>query len=344
MQDRYADMLARLKSERESTRQDDHVLLIDGTNLFIRSFAATPAMNQNGEHVGGMTGFLKGLGLVLRTIRPGRCIIVFDGKHGSKKRKAMHSGYKEGRNDITTRLNRAYEFGAAVDEAESFRLQIQRLLEYLDCLPVQLFVIDGVEADDVIAYLATTVLKDSRVTITSTDKDFLQLIDERVSVWNPATKQLMDQAAIAEKYGISSKNFIYYKIMDGDKSDNVPGINGVGPRTIANKLGGLLSEDRRVTFDEMLRYCEENDTKLFLKLDKERDKLILNYSLMDLSSTNEHLPDRLKLQIQDKFMQEEISKLDRIEFIRLLKVDLIANFMLDVLGWLTDSFSMLNRR
>jgi len=81
-------------------------------------------------------------------------------------------------------------------------------------------------------YGNTNVLTDSKITIMSTDKDFLQLANERIKVWSPTKKKMYDEDAVLNEYGISSHNLIWYRVLDGDKSDNIPGVRGLGLKTI----------------------------------------------------------------------------------------------------------------
>ena len=98
---RYLSILKEIKDkggELQSTEPNDKVLIIDGLNTFIRCFSAMPTLNDDGAHVGGIVGFLRSIGYAIKTIRPTRCVIVFDGKGGSNRRKKVFSGYKANRN------------------------------------------------------------------------------------------------------------------------------------------------------------------------------------------------------------------------------------------------------
>ena len=120
----------------------------------------------------------------------------------------MHSGYKEGRT-MSTRFNRREDVGEQTveDEIASMRLQMCKLSEYLQCLPITLISIDNIEADDTIAYLATEVFrpKGSEVIIMSDDKDFIQLVDEKTSVWRPVEKKYYTPKEVVERFGIPSQ-------------------------------------------------------------------------------------------------------------------------------------------
>ena len=93
MKARYRDILREIEREKEQgtgSTKDSHLLVIDGLNTFIRVFSAVPALNDDGQHIGGVTGFLRSVAAVVRLIKPTRCVIVFDGKGGSRRRKDIY--------------------------------------------------------------------------------------------------------------------------------------------------------------------------------------------------------------------------------------------------------------
>ena len=106
----------------EGIALNDRVLIIDGMNTFIRSFAAIPTMDENGNHIGGVTGFLKSIGYVTRKFKPSRVYVIFDGKGGSKRRRDIYPDYKLGRKPLT-RLNRTYDMTTEKDEQDLMRYE-----------------------------------------------------------------------------------------------------------------------------------------------------------------------------------------------------------------------------
>ena len=164
-------------------------------------------------------------------IRPTRVIIAFDGKGGSNRRRKIYPEYKQNRK-TKYRVNRSNSFASQDDEKMNMIMQIQRVVEYLDTLPVTVLSYDNIEADDTIGYICRQVLTDSKITIMSTDKDFLQLVDENIRVYSPTKKKMYDEEKVVEEYGISSHNFLLYRMLDGDVSDSIPGIKGVGLKTL----------------------------------------------------------------------------------------------------------------
>ena len=93
-----------------SLEPNSKILIVDGLNTYIRGFAANPSLNEDGIHVGGITGFLQSVGYAIRSFRPTRCIIVFDGKGGSSRRRKIYPEYKGNRKPTERRFNRAANF------------------------------------------------------------------------------------------------------------------------------------------------------------------------------------------------------------------------------------------
>ena len=264
MQKRYKELLQQIEQERQDGTGRDknsHIMVIDGLNTFIRVFSAVPALNDDGQHIGGVTGFLRSIGAVIRQLKPTRCIIVFDGKGGSKRRKSIYSNYKANRANKTA-FNRYQEFASLEDEQESMRRQFGRMIQYLNCLPVTTMSIDNVEADDIIAYIANEVYTEDhqKCTIVSTDRDFLQLVNHRINVWSPIKKRLYTPSLLQEEIGINEKNYLLYRAITGDKSDNIEGIKGVGLKSLI-KYFPMLTEDREVSVDEIIDYAVQQDSK-----------------------------------------------------------------------------------
>ena len=195
---RYLSILEEIKKSGgkvDSGKPNDSVLLIDGLNTFIRVFSAIPTTNEDGIHVGGIVGFLRSLAFNINMIRPTRTIIVFDGKGGSNRRRKIFPEYKMGRK-MSYRLNRAHNFLTREEEQQMMIRQLNRVVEYLECLPVSIMNMENIEADDAMAYICQQVYPQSQCILMSTDRDFLQLVDSRVQVWSPTKKKFYDSELI----------------------------------------------------------------------------------------------------------------------------------------------------
>jgi len=205
-------------------------------------------MNNEGYHVGGITGFLKSIAHAIRKFEPTRCIVVFDGKNGSVRRRKLYPNYKH-KSTLVSKYNRMYRNEA--DEAASMKRQFVRLLDYLSISPITIITIDGIEADDTIAYI-TELLVDSEIIILSTDQDYLQLVNENIKVWSPMRKILYDSDTIQKEYNVHPKNFLLCKTFMGDDSDNIPGVRGVGLPTLLKRFP-FLKGDGDYTIEDAFR-------------------------------------------------------------------------------------------
>lgn len=342
----YAKLLKELREDHEKNSstldKDSKVLIIDGLNSFIRVFSAVPIVNDNGEHIGGYIGFLRSIAAVIRQFKPTRCVVVFDGKGGSARRKKMHPGYKEGRK-LSTHFNRRDDVGvqSVESELESMRRQMGRLGDYLRSLPVTIISIDNIEADDTIAYLTTEIFRPlgSEVIIMSDDKDFLQLIDDKTSVWRPVAKKFYTPLETLEKFGIPAHNFIHYKVFMGDGSDNIKGIHGIGIKTLIAKFPILL-EDKRLSLQDILDYCQEHITehKIYQKVIDNKALMQLNWDLMSLEDLD--ISANFKLIIQD-IAARPIPKLDAFNFKKMIMSDKAYTVITNPDTWLNSSFLTL---
>ncbi len=322
------------------THLNDRVLIVDGLNTFIRSFAVNPSINDDGLHIGGMIGFLRSIRYTCDILKPSRCIIVFDGKDGSKRRRKFYPEYKANRK-VKSRLNRNVDWGTAPqDEEASMKQQMGRLIEYLEQLPLTLVCIDGIEADDTMAYISQQILKESDIFLMSTDKDFIQLVDDRVKVWSPTKKKLYDKNKVFEEYGIPAHNFLTYRILDGDKSDNIGGIKGAGIKSL-QKFCPKISSDEKFDVRGLLDFVQKSDKKIkLLENIKNSSKLVKrNYLLMQLQDVD--IPNHTKLKIQGA-VNGKVPQLIKYKFQTMFLKDKLSTQIKNLDTWIME-FTRLDR-
>ena len=306
---------------------NDKVLIIDGLNTFIRGFSVILTTNEEGVHVGGIVGFLKSIGYVINMVSPTRVIIVFDGKGGSTRRRKIYPEYKQNRK-TKYRVNRTYDFASQEDEKQNMIMQLQRCVEYLDTLPVTVLSYDNIEADDTIGYLTKQVLPDSNIIIMSTDKDFLQLANGRVKIWSPSKKKMYDDKSVFEEFGISSQNYIWYRVLDGDKSDNINGVRGLGLKTIRKKLP-FLTDNHICNIDDIVSVLPES-----------KELIDRNYKLMQLNDVD--ISGNTKTKIVQR-VNEPINELVKYKFEKMFLEDKLFTALPNVTSWLLTNFNQLNR-
>ena len=258
------------------------VLIVDALNMYFRAYIVDPSLSSNGQPIGGVMGFMKILQKQIRETKPDRIVIAWDGPGGSRKRKQMDKNYKAGRKPI--RLNRSIRNLSESEELENKIWQQTRLVEYLNQMPVSQLLLPEIEADDVIAYAVNLpYFKGWQKVIVSSDKDFFQLCNDETVVYRPIQKQIMNKKRIIEDFNIHPNNMALARAIAGDKSDNLPGIKGVGLPTIKKRLP-FLSEEKSYTIDEVVNYCDEVDSnlKIYDSIVENEDVIEHNYKMMQL--------------------------------------------------------------
>ena len=316
-------------------KKHDRVLLIDGLNLFFRNFAMLNMVNPDGIHVGGLGGFLRSLGALIRQMQPTSVYVVFDGAGSSTNRKNLLPEYKSGR-DIQRVTN--WEIFDNLDEEHDSKIdQIVRLIQYLKLLPVKTIAIDKVEADDIIAVLSNRLVEDynSNVFIVSSDKDFIQLVTDKIILYRPMEKEYYTPKTVKDKFQVLSKNFILYKTLIGDNSDKVPGVKGLGPKGIFKKFPELLDQELTLEdiFDISARKFKEH--VVYSRIVQEQNRLENNYKIMDLS--NPMMDEREKDYVYD-LIKDDFPELQPSYFINLYEEDKLGGMIRNLEFWLKDNF------
>lgn len=326
----YLDILNNIEQKPER-KLNDHVLIVDSMNTFIRSFAMLQSMNPQGHHTGGLVGFLRSLGFLVRTIDPTRVICVFDGQGSSANRKSMNSDYKANRN--IKRITNWELFDNKEDEYASMTMQMHRLVEYLQCLPLSLISIDKVEADDVISYLAQQFDKaNKKVTIVSSDKDFLQIITDNIEVYSPIEKKTYGVKEVMEKIGMIPENYLILKALLGDNSDNLSGIKGLGEKTVLKEFPAI-AKDPLFDLIDVYKICEEKlqTKKIFANIIYNWEKVKLNYEMMNLLQPR---VSEEEIQIIRHKLSQGVPSLQSGPFLHMLEMDQIEALNKNVEGWL----------
>jgi len=335
----YSKFFEAIEEKKEETlHKNSRVLIVDSLNTFLRSFVAIHHMNPQGNHIGGLTGFLKSIGAVIRQLEPTRVILVFDGVGGSTNKRYLYPEYKANRH--ITKISNWDAFDTQEEESEAITNQIVRLVEYLKCLPVDLVAIDKIEADDVIGYLASQLPE--KVIVYSTDQDYLQLVSDRVSVYSPIKKKIYYPEDVKAEYGIPPQNFLTHKVVVGDKGDNVPGVKGIALKTLL-KLYPELTEERLVSLNEVIAKAQTKTGKKDAKyqdLYNYRHQLQINEKLMNLVEPN--IPDQDK-EALDELVNSYRETFEPQAFVKLYNEDNLQGSILNVSVWLNETFSKLTQ-
>lgn len=332
----------KFEEDYQGTGYNSRVLLVDSTNLFIRNYAAVPSMDDNGRHIGGMIGVLKSLGAAIRQFKPSRVIMIFDGKGGSQRRRKIFPDYKKNRKP-PVRLNRAYDLTTDEQEKENMKFQLVKLIEILDHLPVTTFAIDNVEADDVIAYLSQLVTEQGgKSIIYSTDKDFFQLASDTVTIFNPVKKKTFSETVILEDYGIHPKHFYFFRALNGDVSDNINGIKGVGEATIKKYIPEIADSSIEINLEFIKKkyQYQKKIPKVISNILNSGDIVERNITLMNLHEGIMSADARIR--VADAF-NKTLPKFDKYALTKLLVKDKLIGAFPNYDSWIAQTFSPLNR-
>ncbi len=205
------------------------LILVDGTSYLYRAYHALPPLNNTkGQPTGAVYGVISMLCKLMKDYQPEHIGVVFDAK-GKTFREELYAAYKANR----------------LTMPEELQQQIEPLYAIIDCMGLPRLVQIGVEADDVIATLATQAAqKKMPVLISTGDKDFAQLVDQHIVLVNTMTNTQLDRQGVIEKFGVTPEQITDYLTLVGDAVDNVPGVPNVGPKTAAkwlNQYGNLAS-------------------------------------------------------------------------------------------------------
>jgi len=328
----YDNILKNLK-QTPPPELNDHILVIDAMNMLIRSFSLLKAMSPTGHHIGGLVGFLRSLGYVTRIFEPTRVIVVWDGKGGSGNRQNVDPNYKAHR--ANTRITHWGLYDTKKEETEALVGQLLRTRDYLECLPVQQIMMEKLEADDIIAYLAQEASKNKKkMTIISSDKDFLQMVDKYVSVYAPVKKKTFTPDNIQEEIKVHPKNYNIIKALLGDNSDGLRGVKGLGIKTIVSEFPDVVNKPN-TKLNYVFNICEERlDTKkIFAKIVHEWDRVETNYKLMNL---HESVLDSKEKDTILEIIKDDIPDLQAGAFLHLLDSDKIEGVTKNTEGWLEN--------
>ncbi|MCC5825690.1 DNA polymerase I [Alkalimonas sp.] len=207
-----------------ASHPDTPLVLVDGSSYLFRAYHAPPHLtNSKGEATGAIYGVVNMLKSLLKRYQPEQMAVVFDAK-GPTFRNELYAEYKAHRPPMP----------------DDLRSQIVPLHQIIRAMGLPLLCVSGVEADDVIGTLARAASASGRETVISTgDKDMAQLVDQHVTLINTMTDTVLDPAGVEAKFGVPPELIIDYLALVGDKSDNIPGLPGVGDKTATAMLQGI---------------------------------------------------------------------------------------------------------
>ena len=226
------------------------------------------------------------------------------------------------------------------EETEAMYSQLLRLVEYLKQLPVYMLSIEKVEADDVIGYLAQHYYDISNdIVIMSADKDFLQLINDKVQVYSPTKKKFYKSKELEEEYGLTPQNFLTHKILLGDKSDNLPGIEGLGTVKLRKFFPEVFEKDF-VSLEDIIEKSNKqiNEHAIFTRISSCENQLNINKKLMNLIDYTLPEPD---IEFIKETLGNNTLQYNKMKFVTMWNNDKIGNDISNLESYLDNTFKSL---
>ena len=285
------------------SEEKDPIILVDGSSYLYRAYHALPPLtNSKNQPTGAIKGVISMIKKILIDHPESPLAVVFDAK-GKTFRHDMYSEYKANRPPMP----------------EDLVQQIEPIHQIISLMGIKLIMITGVEADDVIGTLAEQARQKKLNAVISTgDKDMTQLVCENVSVVNTMSGELLDESGVLKKFGVGPELITDYLALIGDKSDNVPGVDKVGPKTAvkwlneysdiqgvkenSESIGGKVGENLRSSI-EMLDLAHElvkikTDVELELgiedlaRLEPDTEKLTEIYKELEFNAWLQEVPEK----------------------------------------------------
>jgi len=246
------------------------LVLVDGSSYLYRAYHALPPLtNSKGQPTGAVKGVVNMMRRLLKDYPLSPIAVIFDAK-GKTFRDDMYTEYKANRPPMP----------------DDLRPQVQPIHDIVQAMGLPLFVIEGVEADDVIGTFARQATEQQMPVVISTgDKDMAQLVNEHVTLVNTMTETVLDIPGVNAKYGFGPELMIDYLALMGDKVDNIPGVPGVGEKTAQGLIQGLGGLDTIYADLEKVRTLPFRGAKTMPeKLIEHRDMAYLSYRLATIKT------------------------------------------------------------
>lgn len=274
-------------------------ILVDGSNMLFRAYYAIPAhlSTSDGQPTNAVYGFVTMLGKLLERKNPDYAAVIFDPAGGSFRHRES-ADYKANRASMP----------------EDLASQLPLIDRVVECFQIPVLRVTDFEADDVIATMAKEASeKGHQVLIVSSDKDFSQLIDDRVQLFDGMRDLTYNSELVEKKFGVPPVQFVDFQALCGDKIDNIPGVPGIGKKT-ASKLLKQYGD-----LDTILESLDEIGGSAAKKIGNHREDAILSRRLARLDTSVVH---GLKLEDLSYRSPEQTQLNDlyrELEFFSLLK-------------------------
>jgi DNA polymerase-1 len=307
-----------------SIKKTDHFYLIDGSGYIFRAYYALPPLSRksDGLPTGAVSGFCSMLFKLLEDSRsddsihrPTHFAVIFDSAR-KNFRNDIYSEYKANRSEPPEDLAPQFEY--IRKSVEAFNLPSIELSNY--------------EADDLIATYTKQIIKvGAKVTVISSDKDLMQLVSDRVRLYDPMKSKVLGEKEVVEKFGVKPNQVIDVQSLAGDSSDNIPGVPGIGIKTASELI------NKYKTLDVLLKKADE------IPQNKRRETLLTNKDKAFLSRQLVTLKDDVP--VKDKlssFLLKEVQKEKLYDFLRKMEFNKLLSRAISFYGETGKKKSELN--
>jgi DNA polymerase-1 len=296
------------------------VLIVDAMNLFIRSYSAYPTMSSHGYQMGGAIGFLKTLRRIVFESQPKAVYICWEGG-GSSRRRKLYSEYKLNRKP--EKLNRFYEDDIP-DTEENRKHQLIALTHMTRCVPACQLYVSDCEGDDLVAYLCRGPMRAEDKIVVSSDKDLYQLLDDKTRIYSLHKKTFLTKETVMEEFRVQSKHFALAKALCGDSGDNVPGIKGVGFKTVS-KLFPMLGLEDNVLLQDVIDYAHthQDESTKYERIVEQQEDIRRNWRLVYLDGS---MLSPLQQTQVDQRIQNFVPRADRVGLVKQLVKEGVGDF------------------
>ncbi len=304
-----------------SLKKTDHFYLIDGSGYIFRAYYALPPLSRksDGLPTGAVSGFCSMLFKLLEDSRaddsvnkPTHFAVIFDSAR-KNFRNEIYSEYKANRAEAPDDLAPQFEY--IRKSVEAFNLPSIELINY--------------EADDLIATYAKQITNaGAKVTIISSDKDLMQLVSDKIRLYDPMKSKVIGEKEVLEKFGVKPDQVIDVQSLAGDSSDNIPGVPGIGVKTAAELI------NKYKNLDNLLKKASE------IKQNKRRETLITNKDKALLSRKLVTLKDDVPVKENpSNFIFKDVKKENLFSFLREMEFNRLLSQAIGFYGEESTSYS-----
>ena len=307
-----------------SIKKTDHFYLIDGSGYIFRAYYALPPLSRksDGLPTGAVSGFCSMLFKLLEGSRsddsihrPTHFAVIFDAAR-KNFRNDIYSEYKANRSEAPEDLVPQFEY--IRKSVEAFNLPSIELSNY--------------EADDLIATYTKQIIKvGAKVTVISSDKDLMQLVSDKVRLFDPMKSKVLGEKEVVEKFGVKPNQVIDVQSLAGDSSDNIPGVPGIGIKTASELI------NKYKTLDVLLKKADE------IPQNKRRETLLANKDKALLSRQLVTLKDDVPVKDElSGFILKEVQKEKLYDFLRKMEFNKLLSRTISFYGETGKKKSELN--